>query len=85
MVQHLDNEQGLGLIVAVTREAADKLAVDMTTKKGSRVSVTEVGTVQGETLAKQIAFAVVRHKITGVFVTDDGETLYFFKAPPIPG
>ncbi len=81
-VQHIQNANGFGMVVATTGEAAQILAASMTASKGERVSVAEVGTIQGETLSNQIAISVCRLGATGVHATDDGKSLYYFKAPP---
>jgi hypothetical protein len=72
---------GPGLFVATTREAAKKMAAWIKEKTGLRVAVAEVGTVTGEKLSMQIALAVLDQGATGVFATDDGQTMYFFQAP----
>jgi hypothetical protein len=81
-IQFWDSPQGTGPIVATTREAADACAANLRKITGKRISVSEVGTVQGERLAAQIAAAVIEHGATGVFITDDGETSSYFQAPP---
>src|SRR4051794_3184405 len=72
---------GPGLVVATTRDAAKKVAATMEEQQGKRVSICELGTVQGATLARHIALAVIELGARGIFATDDGETFCFFLAP----
>ena len=63
---------------------AAKLTAATKKQSGKRVSIAEVGTVEGETLARQLAVAVNDHGATGVFLTEDGQENHFFQAPPVP-
>ena len=84
MVQFWQQDHHTGIIIATSRQAADLVAADLTNKKGARVSVSEVGTVQDETLAGHLAVAALDHGATGVFVTEDGKEIHYVEAPPIP-
>jgi hypothetical protein len=75
---------GLGLLVAMNHAAAKKMADAVHAAQGRQLSVAAVGSVQGETLANHIALAVLGHGAKGCYVTDDGETMQFFLAPPVP-
>src|SRR4051794_28539772 len=81
MVQLSQQAHGLGMLVALTREAANAMAAIFSKKKGVPVAVAEVGTVQGETLAGQFAVAVVDQGAVGAYFTDDGKTLIFVSPP----
>jgi hypothetical protein len=70
-----------GLLVATSREAAEKLQAKMAEMYGRKVSIAEVGTVEGETLAMQLAVAVLNHGAKGAMVSEDGERCFFFQAP----
>ena len=83
-VQFWQQDYYTGIIIATCRAAADVVAENLTTKKGARVSVCEMGTVHDETLAGHIAVSVLDHGATGIFVTEDGETIHYLEAPPMP-
>ena len=82
-VQMLRNEAGIGPIVCTSWQAAKVMQDDIRKKDKKRVSIAEIGAVQGETLARQIAIAVIDEGATGIHVSDDGEILYYFQAPPV--
>jgi hypothetical protein len=84
MVQLWQEGYHTGIIIATSRPAADVVAENLTMKKGARVSVSEMGSVQDETLAGHLAVSVLDRGATGVFVTDDGEAIHYFEAPPSP-
>lgn len=84
MVQLWEQGGNKGMVVATTRQAAQKLAVKMTEAKGGKISIAQVGSVEGETLAVHAATAVLNHGARGILATDDGETFNFFEAPPPP-
>jgi hypothetical protein len=75
---------GVGLIVAMNRAAAKKMADEIQAAQGKKLSVAAVGSVPGETLAHHIAVAVLQYGAKGCYLTDDGETMQFFLAPPVP-
>jgi hypothetical protein len=80
-VQFWRQDHHTGMIVATSRQAADVVAADLTTKKGAKVSVCEVGTAQDETLAGHMAVSVLDHGATCVFVTEDGKQMQCVEAP----
>lgn len=82
-VQHWSQNNKSGILVATTREAADAFAKKLTEKKGESVIASEVGTIEGETLGGQISEAVDLDT-GGIYVTDDGATVYFFQVPRQP-
>src|SRR5687767_10835517 len=84
MIQLWQQGHGMGIIIATSRTAADIVAADLTNKKGAKVSVAEVGTVNGETLTEHLAVAVLDHGATGVFVTETGKEFQHLEAPPVP-
>ena len=84
MVQFWQEDYRTGIIIATSGPAADVVAADLSAKKGARISVSEIGTVLDETLAGHMTVSVLDHGATGVFVTDDGKTIHYFEAPPMP-
>ena len=82
VVQHWSQNNHSGILVATNRGAADVFAAKLTQNNGKPVSVSEVGTQPGSTLADRIGVAVVVGGANGVFVTDDGKTVQWFDAPP---
>lgn len=83
-VQLWTQEQGPGVVVATTRDAAEKIGQQLAENKGKPVSVAEIGATPGNTLAVQVALAVFDFGATGIYATDDGETVAYFPAPPKP-
>ncbi len=84
MVQFWQEDHHTGIIIATSRRVADVVAADLTNKKGAKVSVSEVGTVQDETFAGHLTVAALDHGPTGVFVTEDGKEVHYFEAPLAP-
>src|SRR5262245_56423150 len=82
IVQHWHQNRHVGMLVATNRAAADVMAAKLTTNNGREVSVWEVGKMEGDTLANRIAASVVAGGANGLFVTDDGQTVQWFDAPP---
>jgi hypothetical protein len=82
-IQHWKSGQGMGIVIATTRAAAEILATQFEKQQGKPVSISEMGKAQGDTLAKQIASSVGNAGADGVFVTEDGITNSYFKAPPV--
>src|SRR4051812_19656171 len=75
---------GTGLILATSFEAAKVVRDHLRKQTSKNISICEVGTLQGETLASQIALAVVDQGATGVYVSEGGEENYYFAARPCP-
>src|SRR6185295_17530961 len=69
MVQSWREDYRTGIIIATSRQAADVVAAVLSEKKGARVSVAEIGTVQDETLAGHIVVSVLEHGATGIFIS----------------
>ena len=84
MAQHWSQDSRFGIIIATNRQAADVLASKLTSNNGKPVTVWELGSVEGDTLTNRIAASVVAGGAKGVFVTDDGKTVQWFDAPPVP-
>jgi hypothetical protein len=59
------------------------VAAQLAQVKGAAISVAEVGTVQEETLAGEIARSVLEEGATGLFVTENGTDVDYFEAPSV--
>src|SRR5688500_2065407 len=80
--QYWKSEHGVGIVIATSPEAAKVLATQFEQQQGRKVAVSEVGMAQ-EPLHRQIAFSVAKGGADGIFVTEDGTTNKYFKAPPV--
>ena len=75
MVQFWEQDGKKGMLVARTRADADKFAAWMRDHRGEKLTIAEIGTVEGETAEAQFKAAVAHGADCAFMIRFDGDTI----------